>query len=416
MRDVCNFGFLGRKNHIALQWKECILIFGGWGEKERPCVPSHVQVLCNGKWRCVKTTGRNFIAEEDVQDIPMAELLLLNPRTARVVGDKVYVMATKDGTDGSLIEKVCVLDLARWSWTDLTPKGNAPIMATSSTSWLHDDKIYVFGGRWKGDIGIAHALSYRTGHHENVYSGGKIATNQLFCYDTTTNTFEWPLNDILGPPRYGHSSFLHGNAVFIFGGLGADNMVNNELLVMDLETKKMKPIQADMTDNSIPWKRTFHSMTKTSTGKAILYGGFGSHEGSLKLGLALGDCWILHVERILSGKVTQPADLWSKVVTSGELEPRFAHSAIIEPQSERLYVFGGGLWGKDMHWMPSNKTRVVSFTTAPLELLAMERAVARYDAEDQNLEEFLPKGHAIRKTLEAKRQMGSLEHMVTISW
>ena len=89
MGDVCNFEFLGRKNHVALEWKGRIIILGGWAEKERPCLPSHVPVFCNGKWRCMKTTGRTFIAEENVLDIPEEELLLLSPRTARVVGDKV---------------------------------------------------------------------------------------------------------------------------------------------------------------------------------------------------------------------------------------------------------------------------------------------------------------------------------------
>ena len=66
--------------------------------------------------------------------------------------------------------------------------------------------------------------------------------------------------------------------------------------------------------------------------------------------------------------------------------------------------------------MPSSETQVMSFTTAPLELLAVERAIARYDAEDLDLEEYLPGDHPIRKTLEARRQAGTLEHRVKISW
>ena len=177
MGDVCGYGFLSRKNQLALQWKDRILIFGGWTENERPCAPNHVQVFFNGTWRCVKTGGRIFAAEVSVQDVQEDDFVLLNPRTARVVGDKVYVMGTMDKI-GGLIQKVCVLDLTTWSWSDLTPKGNAPIMVACNTSWLHREKIYVYGGFWRGDIGIAYALNYSTGHHETVYSGDRNMTNQ----------------------------------------------------------------------------------------------------------------------------------------------------------------------------------------------------------------------------------------------
>ena len=307
-----------------------------------------------------------------------------------------------------------MLDLTKWSFSDLTPNGNAPIMCTNTTSWAHKEKIYVFGGNWRGDIGIPDALNYPTGQHE-IITGDRNATNQLFCYNTITNSFEQPFGDrdFLGPPRYGHSSFLHGNVVFVFGGLDTDIRLKNELLMIDLDTKDVKQIHGDTRGEDMPWGRAFHSLTKTSSGKAILYGGFG---GSLDYGLAVRDCWILHTERILSGKFTQPSELWSKVETLEELEPRFGHSAIIDPQSERLYVFGGGFWGKYRNWMPSTRIQVISFTTAPLELLAMERVIARYGAEDQDLDEFLPKDHPIRKTLEARRQSGNLEHMVSIGW
>ena len=70
---------------------------------------------------------------------------------------------------------------------------------------------------------------------------------------------------------------------------------------------------------------------------------------------------------------------------------------------------------RDDRWIPASKTDVVSFTASPLELLAMERIIARYDSGDSDLEEFLPKDHPIRRTLEARRMTSTLEHMVYIS-
>ena len=248
--------------------------------------------------------------------------------------------------------------------------------------------------------------------------GDKNVTNQLFCYNTTTNAFEWPFNGILSPlatPRSGHSSLLHGNAVFIFGGMDAYYTLKNELLAMDLETQRMKQIHPDITAGGIPAKRFHHTLTKTSTGRAILYGGFGSYGGPLQSGSAVGDCWILHTEKMLTGTIFQPSEVWSKVETSSELKSRYAHIAIIDPQSDRLNLLGGGFYARD-GWKPSSKMHVVSLTTAPLELLAMERIIERYDAGDPELDEFLPKDHPFRKTLEARRKTSALEHRVNISW
>ena len=99
-------------------------------------------------------------------------MFLSNCRTARVIGDKLYLMATSGDkyAVGGLIEQICVLDLNRWTWSYRVPKGDAPIMCTSNTAWVHGDKIFVFGGCWKGDLGIAEDLNYPTGRRFNQWS------------------------------------------------------------------------------------------------------------------------------------------------------------------------------------------------------------------------------------------------------
>ena len=175
-----------------------MLIFGGWTEKESPCLPSHIQVLCDGKWRCVQTRGILFTAEnaEGVE-----ERVLFNFRTAQLIGDKVYLMATTVTKDefgvswiGGLVDKIFVLDLATWTWTDLAPKGNAPIMAKGNVSWIHQDKIYVFGGIWRGDVGLAYSLNYPTGRHEVTFDTNM--TNQgyitmLFLVNIQASAKRW---------------------------------------------------------------------------------------------------------------------------------------------------------------------------------------------------------------------------------
>ena len=92
-----------------------------------------------------------------------------------------------------------------------------------------------------------------------------------------------------------------------------------------------------------------------------------------------------------------------------------AHSAVLDPSSQRLHIFGGGVFNNS-EWASPNRTQVVSFTTAPLKLLAMERVIARYAAEDPELEEFLPSGHPIRRAIEARRQAANLESLASVSW
>ena len=67
MGDVCNLGFLNRKFHAAVEWNKRVLILGGYTQDEKPCVPSHIQVLFNGEWRCMKPTGKMFMTRAPIQ-------------------------------------------------------------------------------------------------------------------------------------------------------------------------------------------------------------------------------------------------------------------------------------------------------------------------------------------------------------
>ena len=183
--------------------------------------------------------------------------------------------------------------------------------------------------------------------------------------------------------------------------------MKNDLLMIDLDTKEVRQIHPDLVDENVPRGRLNHSLTKISSGQAILYGGCGVLDDA--------DAWILFFNKVLDRNYTQPKDLWSKVETSRELDPRVAHSAVMDPSSQRLHIFGGGV-ANNSNRESSNRTQVVSFTTAPLQLLAMERIIARFAAGDPDLEEFLPSGHPIRSTLEARRQTAGLESRATVSW
>ena len=194
--------------------------------------------------------------------------------------------------------------------------------------------------------------------------------------------------------------------------------MKNDLLMIEMDTKEVRQIHPDLADENVPPGTLSHTLTKISSGRAILYGGNGgfvSEEGVVGHGGAFVEAWILFFDKVLNRNYTQPKDLWSRVETSCDLDPRMAHSAVLDPSSQRLHIFGGGVFNNS-EWASPNRTQVVSFTTAPLKLLAMERAIARYAPEDPDLEEFLPTGHPIRRTFEARRRASTLESMTTVSW
>ena len=358
MKEVCNTDFLHSKQPHVLRWNEYILFFG-----EKYCDPNHVQILHNGKWQCKKTSGIKFFGEfRSNESRKVIDVCLI---TAQVVWDKMYVFTH---SETPLSDVILVLDLPSWTWAEIIPKGNAPIICNRGTMWVHGNKIYSFGGHWRGDLSMTNTLGYHTGLHESLNIRDFNRTNQLFCYDTSTNTFEWPFNNSnLPSPRSGQSSFLHGNLVFIFGGKDAEWRVNNELQILDLANMKWMKIHDNMIGDKMPHQRAYHSLTRISDGKAILYGGCDADWNRIE------DCWILHYERAIKGQFTEPSALWSKVVPARALNLRYYHDAIIEPNSGRLYIVGGR--STVMSTESTSKTLVLSFTPASLEFLAMESIV-----------------------------------------
>ena len=149
-------------------------------------------------------------------------------------------------------------------------------------------------------------------------------------------------------------------------------------------------------------------MTKISPDKAVLYGG-NSPNGFAK------DCWILDIKKALQGEFAEASSLWIKCGAK-DLPKRAIHTAIIERKSGRINILGGISGGCTFKFQWSDKVLVMTFSPPPLELLALEHAIKEYGPENLKLNEFLPKDHEMRKTLEARRQTSRMEQMLHISW
>ena len=404
-----NLVTIQRIGHVAVTWNDCIIIWGGNGMDGRCCDPQEVLIHCEGRWKSKKTTGNLAVPTG-----------FSSNQTAEVLGDKMYVFGGQpygnviDGAHGEdpFQNEMSVLDLESWCWSKVKPEGSSPMRCVHQTSWVHNNKIYVFGGGFATptSLGIETEVNYPNGIQ--VDEGVTFsATNQLFCYDMTKNCFEWPCIKVEGniqTSRAGHTSFINGKAVFIFGGYSNGTAMVNDLLILDISRMIIRQVHESSTDSGLPGKRGFHSMTKITSDKAVLYGGNGPN------GLAK-DCWILDIKKALLGEFAEASSLWIRGGAK-DLPKRVNHTAIIEPKSRGIYILGGRSGGCGFKPQMSDKILVMTFSPPPLELLAMEQAIKEYDSENPKLNEFLPKDHEMRKTLEARRQTSRMEKKLHISW
>ena len=167
-----------RGGHVAVSWKDLIIVWGGLNlsyDKD----PSRVLIHFNGEWISKATGG----------EPPQYSF---NFATAQVLGDHMYVIF------GAPEPSLHSLNLNFWEWKRHIPQGKAPMTAWKLSSWVHGTRIYCFGGMT----------------HEWV------PTNDLFCYNVVSNSWEWPLvhGNSLPSPRARHTTVVFEDHVLLFGG------------------------------------------------------------------------------------------------------------------------------------------------------------------------------------------------------
>lgn len=320
-----------RRHHVAVTWNDVTIIWGGW-------VPGGLSdsntIYCHrdGKW-FPKTTGG---------DVPIA----IRGACAAVIEDTLYVMCGQ-GSDGVLKSDIYAMDLnsTPWNWTKLTPTGNPPFKCADLSSWVQKGKFYGFGGYIRED----------DVHFDlDAYPDYMLAThgyiNQMFCYNTTTNGWEWPsISGDIPSPRAGHTTIVSGDQAILFGGKGDHDM--NDLYSLNLEDMTWKQVHPSVREMGIPIPecRGVHNMTLISPEAAVLFGGN-----------LTAECWILNTAKLISGEFDTPSSLWKHC--SHHENKRFGHAAVVEPISKRLWILGG-YGGTGILSMSFN-------SAAPLRLLA----------------------------------------------
>ena len=116
-------------------------------------------------------------------------------------------------------------------------------------------------------------------------------------------------------------------------------------------------------------------MTRISPHHAVVYGGMKSGGEDYMQDL-LGDCWLLDFDKAKDGY-----NPWTRC-RHQEREIRLQHSAVVEPESRRLWLLGG--YSNDCLY-PMGILELSFNSFAPLRILAMEWAVNHIPPNDERL-------------------------------
>ena len=372
----------------------------------------HLQVMIYNSltqtWKSQKTTG----------DIPTK----CSGAAATVIGDTMYVVAgfhkvvisakyfrdgklfghepdqfesdsdTEDDESGGdvnsveISNKIWSLDLISWVWTRLSPAGDPPLRCDKTACWSDDDKVYIFGGfgpppsniqlKKQGSLFQFCEDPSSSGIHEKYFiekifhlvlfdSGFSVFTrgwsNQLVCYNTSSNRWEWPLTSGVPPsPRAAHSVAVVGGVAYVFGGRHLDNRLN-DLYSLNMTSLRWSLVISDTSADNIPVGRSWQTMTSINTGHQegglVIYGGF---DTSMQ---ALGDCWRMDLH--------QQPNTW---VRCHHLEqgPRLWHASVDLDHSQIMII--GGLVNNILapsYVSKHHADRVIFLRTAPASLLKL---------------------------------------------
>jgi len=314
--------FNKRAGHIAVSHKGRALVWGGYQENQ---VESD-QYWSSGEIWLYNSLTQAWRRERTTGDIPSK----CSGAAAAVLEDTMYVVAgfhkivvslrslqsgieDSDESEDSEEEEeegmvrmvgsveisntIWSLDLLSLRWTRLQPAGEPPLRCDKTGSWAYDDKIYIFGGFGPPpSSGQQEKLGtlFQFCEDPSTARGGVASyprgwSNQLVCFNTLTNRWEWPVTSGPAPsPRAAHSTVVIGSTAYVFGGRHLNTRLN-DLYSLDLVSLHWSLLLADSAAENTPAGRSWQTVTAIETGRPegglLLYGGF---DNNLE---ALGDCW-----------------------------------------------------------------------------------------------------------------------------
>ena len=241
-----------------------------------------------------------------------------------------------------LIAAACVGQAAAQAWTQLAPTGGPPAARNyhSAVFSTNNDRMIVFGGNNGGSLNDVWVL----GNADGV--GGTPAWTQLAPTGGPT------------PIRYVHSAVYDAanNRMIVFAGLvggnNCGNIANDVWVLSNADGTGGTPNWTQLSPTGTPPAvRYFHSAVyDPASNRMVVFGGqtgFCSSNGN--------DVWVLSNANGLGGT---PA--WTQLAPTGTApSARQAHTAIYNAAGNRMVVFGGndGVYNNDV-WVLANANGV----------------------------------------------------------
>ena len=127
-----------------------------------------------------------------------------------------------------------------------------------------------------------------------------------------------------GSPR-GHSSILHKNKLYIFGGILLYKKFQNILFTIDLTNNEIQNIEYDKNESSaIPKPTAFHSAVKINDEKFIFHGGLNQNYN------VINDAYLFYFNENKFEKIEIPF-----------LPKLFGHKLVLDNNNWSIFIMGG---------------------------------------------------------------------------
>uniref|UniRef100_A0A7S1LPF3 Galactose oxidase n=1 Tax=Neobodo designis TaxID=312471 RepID=A0A7S1LPF3_NEODS len=223
----------GTSQAAAVDVGQALLFFGGWDGSKR-----------TNELTLYQTDTQSWAPFATVGERPPA----LTGHTMTVVGKRVYVYGgnSTEGQSGD----VHVLDLTATAWGVAATLGAPPKRSSHSACVVHDTMIVVIGGRGESpSVGAPPPVPANPKDPASVAAAAAAAANaapapapllnDVAVFDASSS--HWAINAKVAesspvpPARSGHSATAVGSNVVVFGGMGENGQLLNDLWVLQTE-------------------------------------------------------------------------------------------------------------------------------------------------------------------------------------
>ena len=360
----------------VVTWKGDTIVWRDYTTNLSPVNAKDVYVHSAGNWIKKETSGHN-------------PLPYMSSGQAHVLNANMFVLSKDSGPIQGTTRPIRVysLNLSTCKWTKLIPSGFEPIgHVYGITSWIHNEKIYFFG------IRNNHYYDY------HMVVGLGETSNQIFCYNISTNSWEWPntYGDIPSPRQYAQTISTK-RVVFLFGG-DLDGHNYNDLYMLEKDTLKWRAVHGNIPEGQGPSGRGRPTFTRISKSVAVLFDSLTSGNRHEPL---VDNSWLFDIDK--AEQLMNPTTIWTKIKIPRNLRRR-CHAAVLEPMSRQLWVIGGQEWQPevDLPRTTSDVLHVNLIKLAPLKNVAIHHAVQSICINDPRLaEDRLPRH--LKSEIEAYR-------------